>query len=95
MRFINIMRFLLNLIVFIPLIVISISYLGIIDKHLMVNLYGIIICLLIVPLVNIAVELMTCKTNSRLSKSSIAIILINVVVLILDYKIAVLIGRMF
>ena len=95
MKLINIIRFLLNLIIFLPLIVISISYFVMIDKHLMANLYGIIIYLLTVPLINIAIEFMICKRNSRFSKSSIAIILSNIVVLIMDYKVAALIGGMF
>lgn len=88
-------RVLLNLIIFIPLILISISYFSFIDKHLMANLLGIIIFILIVPFFNIAIELIICKARSRLSKTSVAIIIANIMIFLLDYNVVVLIGKKF
>jgi len=96
MKIVNIIRVLLNLIIFIPLIIISVSYYFWIGKNLMAELYGIVLFILIVPFINILIELIIIfKRKLKYSKSSILIILANIVIFFLDFYVAYIIGSKF
>ena len=93
--FLRIIRGLLNLVVFFPVIVFSLSLFVWIDKYLMAKLLGMIILVIIVPLVNIIVEISIMSVRKAYIKSSILIVVFNIIMLIVNYLVGGFIGMMF